>query len=108
MCLSIILSGCGNLNQDKEPNFSIQTNSKTNIISNADTLNINLVNPKNLKIDSIYLTLDNSKFLNLLRLFNSTLGQKIIKAKVYYDSQIDVLIKNIIVVNQKSSKNILI
>ena len=101
---SIILIGCGNLNQAKEPNFSIQINSKTNIISNADTLNINLVNPKNLKIDSIYLTLDNSKISKSTSLFNSTLGQKIIKAKVYYDSQIDVLIKNIIVVNKNIPK----
>ncbi len=101
---SIVLFGCGNLNQDKESNFSIQINSKTNIVSNADTLNISLINLKNLKIDSIYLTLDNSRISKSTSLFDSTLGEKIIKAKVYYDSQIDVLIRNIIVVNKNVPK----
>jgi glutamine cyclotransferase len=102
--LNFILIGCENLNQVKEPNFSIKLNSETNIISNADTININITNINNIKIDSIHLTLNNTEISKSTPLFNSTLGEKVIKAKVYHDSKIDILIKNIIVVNKNTPK----
>ena len=56
--LSVLISACGTT---PKSNFSIQTNSDKNIISNSETLSIELLNPNNRDFDSIQLTLDTKK-----------------------------------------------
>lgn len=101
---NLILMSCGNSSKIIKSNFSVQLNSDTNIISNANTLKVSLVNIKNLKIDSVEITLDNKKVTNSVDLANISLGEKLLKMKVYYDSQIEVLIKKVIIVNKNTPK----
>jgi|TARA_B100000767_G_scaffold46671_1_gene41383 glutamine cyclotransferase len=95
---------CGNSSKIIKSNFSVQLNSDTNIISSANTLKVSLVNIKNLKIDSVEITLDNKKVTNSVDLAYISLGEKLLKMKVYYDSQIEVLIKKVIIVNKNTPK----
>ena len=101
---NLILMICGNSSKIIKSNFSVQLNSDTNIISNANTLKVSLVNIKNLKIDSVEITLDNKKVTNSVDLAYISLGEKLLKMKVYYDSQIEVLIKKVIIVNKNTPK----
>ena len=99
--LSVLISACGTTTKS---NFSIQTNSKTAIISNAKTLSVELLNPNNKDYDSIQLTLDNKKITTSVDLSNMPLGEKLIKAKVFYGDEFEVALKKVIVVNAKAPK----
>lgn len=99
--LSVLISACGTT---PKSNFSIQTNSKTNIISNSETLSIELLNPNNRDFDSIQLTLDTKKITTTVDLSKMTLGEKLIKAKVFYEDTFEVALKKVIVVNSEAPK----
>ena len=100
----VIISSCGNSSKSKSSNFSLKINSPTNVISNADTLSIEILNPKNLKIDSVQLSLDNNKIDGIVYLTDLPLGEKLIKAKMYYDSKFEVAIKKLTLVNKDAPK----
>ena len=72
--LNLIMTSCGNTSKVKDSNFSIHINSETNVISNENTLSVDILNLKNLKIDSIQLTLDNGKISNSIVLSKLSLG----------------------------------
>ena len=99
--LSVLIAACGTTTKS---NFSIKTNSETNIISNAETLSIELLNPNNRDFDSIQLTLDTKKINTSVDLSAMPLGEKLIKAKVFYDDTFEVVLKKVIVVNSSSPK----
>jgi glutamine cyclotransferase len=99
--LSVLISACGSTTKS---NFSIKTNSETSIISNAETLSIELLNPNNKKFDSIQLTLDTKKITASVNLSALPLGEKLIKAKVFYDDTFEVALKKVIVVNSEAPK----
>ena len=99
--LSVLISACGTT---PKSNFSIRTNSDTNIISNAETLSIKLLNPNNRDYDSIQLTLDTKKISTSVDLSTMPLGEKLIKAKVFYDDTFEVVLKKVIVVNAVAPK----
>ena len=99
--LSVLISACGSTTKS---NFSIKTNSETSIISNAETLSIELLNPNNKKFDSIQLTLDTKKITATVDLSAMPLGEKLIKAKVFYDDTFEVALKKVIVVNSEAPK----
>ena len=99
--LSVLISACGTT---PKSNFSILTNSYTNIISNAETLSIKLLNPNNRDYDSIQLTLDTKKISTSVDLSTMPLGEKLIKAKVFYDDTFEVVLKKVIVVNAVAPK----
>ena len=99
--LSVLISACGSTSKS---NFSIKTNSETSIISNAETLSIELLNPNNKKFDSIQLTLDTKKITASVDLSAMPLGEKLIKAKVFYDDTFEVALKKVIVVNSEAPK----
>jgi glutamine cyclotransferase len=99
--LSVLISACGTT---PKSNFSIQTNSDTNIISNSETLSIELLNPNNRDFDSIQLTLDTKKITASVYLSTIPLGEKLIKAKVFYDDTFEVAVKKVIIVNAKAPK----
>ena len=99
--LSVLISACGTTTKS---NFSIQTNSETNIISNAETLSIELLNPNNRDFDSIQLTLDTKKITATVVLASMPLGEKLIKAKVFYDDTFEVALQKVVVVNAAAPK----
>tara|TARA_Y100000385_G_scaffold281413_1_gene334178 strand:- start:455 stop:1489 length:1035 start_codon:yes stop_codon:yes gene_type:complete len=102
--LSLILIACGNSSKVKAPSFSIQTNSPTKVLSNDNSLIVKILNLKNLKIDSIQLSLDNKKISDSTSLMDLTLGEKLIKAKVYFDSKFEVALQKVTVVNADPPK----
>ena len=101
---NLLLASCGNTSKVKDSNFSITINSESSVVSNADTLNVEILNPKNLKIDSIQLSLDNKKITKMVDLTELPLGEKLIKVKVYYDSQFEVAIKKLTLVHRNAPK----
>ena len=99
--LNVLIAACGTTTNS---NFSIQTNSGTNIISNSETLSIEVQNPNNIDFDSIQLTLDTKKIETSVDLSIMPLGEKRIKAKVFYDGTFEVVLKKVIVVNSEAPK----
>jgi glutamine cyclotransferase len=99
--LNVLIAACGTTTKS---NFSIQTNSGTNIISNSKTLSIEIQNPNNIDFDSIQLTLDTKKIATSVDLSVIPLGEKRIKAKVFYDGTFEVVLKKVIVVNSEAPK----
>jgi glutamine cyclotransferase len=99
--LNVLIAACGTTTKS---NFSIQTNSGTNIISNSETLSIEVQNPNNIDFDSIQLTFDTKKIETSVDLSVMPLGEKRIKAKVFYDGSFEVVLKKVIVVNSKAPK----
>ena len=99
--LSVLINAC---RTNPKSNFSIQTNSVKNIISNSETLSIELLNPNNRDFDSIQLTLDAKKISTSVDLSTMPLGEKIIKAKVFYDNTFEVTVKKVTIVNAKAPK----
>ena len=84
--------------------FSMSMGCLNNIISNSKTLSIEIQNPNNIDFDSIQLTLDTKKIATSVDLSVIPLGEKRIKAKVFYDGTFEVVLKKVIVVNSEAPK----
>jgi glutamine cyclotransferase len=94
---------CGNSNKTRS-NFSLEINAPKNILTDQDTLRIKLINPKQILVDSVVYTLDNTPITALHNLSNGTLGEKMLKAKIFSNNTSEVVLKKIIVVNSVSPK----
>ena len=101
--VATLISGCGNSSKPIK-HFLIQTNANKNVISNTDTLKLSLSNPSNKKIDSVNYVMNNSPVEDIFSLQNSSLGEKMIKAEVFYDGKKEVAIQKVIVVNGSTPK----
>jgi len=101
--VAALISGCGNSSKPIK-HFLIQTNAKKNVISNTDTLKLSLSNPSNKKIDSVSYVMNNSPVADIFSLQNSSLGEKMIKAEVFYDGKKEVALQKVIVVNGSTPK----
>ena len=101
--VATLISGCGNSSKPIK-HFLIQTNANKNVISNTDTLKLSLSNPSNKKIDSVNYVMNNSPVADIFSLQNSSLGEKMIKAEVFYDGKKEVAIQKVIVVNGSTPK----
>ena len=101
--VAALISGCGNSSKPIK-HFLIQTNANKNVISNTDTLKLSLSNPSNKKIDSVNYVMSNSPIADIFSLQNSSLGEKMIKAEVFYDGKKEVAIQKVIVVNGSTPK----
>ena len=101
--VAALISGCGNSSKPIK-HFLIQTNANKNVISNTDTLKLSLSNPSNKKIDSVNYVMNNSPVADILSLQNSSLGEKMIKAEVFYDGKKEVALQKVIVVNGSTPK----
>ena len=101
--VAALISGCGNSSKPIK-HFSIQTNANKNVISNTDTLKLSLSNPRNKKIDSVNYVINNSPVADIFLLQNSSLGEKMIKAEVFYDGKKEVALQKVIVVNGSTPK----
>jgi glutamine cyclotransferase len=98
-----LISGCGNSSKPIK-HFLIQTNANKNVISNTDTLKLSLSNPSNKKIDSVNYVMNNSPIADIFSLQNSSLGEKMIKAEVFYGGKKEVALQKVIVVNGSTPK----
>jgi glutamine cyclotransferase len=98
-----LISGCGNSSKPIK-HFLIQTNANKNVISNTDTLKLSISNPSNKKIDSVNYVMNNSPVADIFSLQNSSLGEKMIKAEVFYDGKKEVALQKVIVVNGSTPK----
>jgi glutamine cyclotransferase len=101
--VAALISGCGNSSKPIK-HFLIQTNAYKNVISNTDTLKLSLSNPSNKKIDSVNYVMNNSPVADIYSLQNSSLGEKMIKAEVFYDGKKEVALQKVIVVNGSTPK----
>ena len=101
--VAALISGCGNSSKPIK-HFLIQTNANKNVISNTDTLKLSLSNPSNKKIDSVNYVMNNSPVAGIFSLQNSSLGEKMIKAEVFYDGKKEVALQKVIVVNGSTPK----
>ena len=101
--VAALISGCGNSSKPIK-HFLIQTNANKNVISNTDTLKLSLSNPSNKKIDSVNYVMNNSAVGDIFSLQNSSLGEKMIKAEVFYGGKKEVALQKVIVVNGSTPK----
>ena len=101
--VATLISGCGNSSKPIK-HFLIQTNANKNVISNTDTLKLSLSNLSNKKIDSVNYVINNSPVADIFSLQNSSLGEKMIKAEVFYDGKKEVALQKVIVVNGSTPK----
>ncbi len=101
--VAAFISGCGNSSKPIK-HFLIQTNANKNVISNTDTLKLSLSNPSNKKIDSVNYVMNNSPVTDIFSLQNSSLGEKMIKAEIFYGGKKEVALQKVIVVNGSTPK----
>ena len=101
--VAALISGCGNSSKPIK-HFLIQTNANKNVISNTDTLKLSLSNSSNKKIDSVNYVMNNSPVADIFSLQNSSLGEKMIKAEVFYEGKKEVALQKVIVVNGSTPK----
>ena len=99
-----IISSCGNSSKTIKSNFTIQSNAKKNIISNAEVLELDISNSNNKVIDSVQFTLNNTLISNQLNLKTISLGEKMIKATVFFEGKKEVSLKKVIIVSSESPK----
>lgn len=85
ICLSLVLTNCGDTNASKQTGLSIK--SKAKAFTLGDTLNLSINNPKQLNITSIDYQLDGEPITEDAVLNNITLGEKTISATVTYDDK---------------------
>tara|TARA_Y200000002_G_C22620041_1_gene637756 strand:- start:243 stop:1280 length:1038 start_codon:yes stop_codon:yes gene_type:complete len=99
-----IICSCGNSSKPLMINFSIQSNIKKNIISNADTLKLSILNPNNKKVDSVAYSMNSRRISDNTPLKSIALGEKILKATVFFEDKREVALLKIIVVNSNTPK----
>lgn len=104
IAISLILMSCGNSTKVKKANFSITSNAEKNIISNEKTLELDILNPNSKTIDSVQFLINNTPISNPIVLDQLPLGEKMIKATIYYDGKKEVALQKVIVVNNQAPK----
>ena len=101
--VAVLISGCGNSSKSIK-HFLIQTNANKNVISNTDTLKLSISNPSNKKIDSVAFSMNNRRISDDTALKGTALGEKILKATVFFEGKKEVALLKIIVVNSNTPK----
>ncbi len=104
IALGAIIYSCGNSSKALKSNFSIQSNTAKNIISNADTLKLSVLNTNNKKIDSVAFSMNNRRISDDTALKGTALGEKILKATVFFEGKKEIALLKIIVVNSNTPK----
>ena len=95
---------CGNSSKVIKSNFSVQSNTTKNIIANSEVLQLTLSNPNNKRIDSVSFSMNNKVVSETIDLSDISLGEKMIKANVYFDGKKEVALQKIIIVNSTTPK----
>ncbi|MCK0109226.1 glutaminyl-peptide cyclotransferase [Flavobacteriaceae bacterium S0825] len=102
--LPLLMIACGSNSEKKSKNFSIETNTTKNAISNSETLTLSIKNSKNYAIDSVVYKMNNQKIKNNLDLSGSKLGKQVIEATVYYNDKNETVSTNIIILSSEAPK----
>ncbi len=102
--LMIFLLSCGNSNNTKSNNFSIETNAKKNVLALGEPLEIALKNPKNLSVNSIVYQLDGKNIESPLPTQNLTLGSHQLTAIVNYNDLSESASTHITILNNEQPK----
>ena len=99
-----IAMACGNSSKVIKSNFSVQSNTTKNIIANSEVLQLTLSNPNNKRIDSVSFSMNNKVVSETIDLSDISLGEKMIKANVYFEGKKEVALQKIIIVNSTTPK----
>lgn len=100
----VVLVSCGNSNNTKSNNFSLQTNANKNEITLGEPLKISLKNPKNLEISSVTFKIDDDTIENPYPTQDLKLGSHRLSATVKHDDISESISTNIIVLNNELPK----
>ena len=104
IALATVLTSCGNSSKVKKANFKISTNAQNNIISNQGILELDITNINSKVVDSVQFLVNNQSVKNNISLKSVSLGEKMIKATVFFEGQKEVVLQKIIVVNHETPK----
>jgi len=99
-----IAMACGNSSKVIKSNFTVQSNTTKNIIANSEVLQLTLSNPNNKRIDSVSFSMNNKVISETIDLSDISLGEKMIKANVYFEGKKEVALQKIIIVNSTTPK----
>lgn len=102
--LVTFLVSCGNSNNTKSNNFTIETNAKKNVMTLGEPLEISLKNPKNLSINSIVYQLDGKNIESPLPTQNLKLGSHQLTATINYNDQTENASTSIVILNNEQPK----
>ncbi|MFC0604480.1 glutaminyl-peptide cyclotransferase [Winogradskyella pulchriflava] len=95
--LCVFLMGCGDTNSSKQTGLNIKIKSKSLML--GDTLKLSIDNPKKLNITSVTYQLNGKSIDENVALNDITLGKKTITATVNYDDKTAALTKDVTVFN---------
>ena len=102
--LMIFLVSCGNSNNTKSNNFSIETNAKKNVLTLGEPLEISLKNPKNLSINSVVYQLDGKNIDSPYPTQNLKLGSHKLTATINYNEISESTSTSIVILNNEQPK----
>lgn len=102
--LSLFVLSCGTNSGKNKNDFTIKTNAKDHAISNAETLNLSIENPKNHPIDSVGYTLYGKSIKENTDLKDIKLGNHTIEAVVYYNNKSQKATSKITILNNEPPK----
>lgn len=97
LTLSLVLTSCGDNNTSKQSTLSINTSVNSLIL--GDTLQLSIDNPKNLNITAVRYEMDGKVIDKNQILNNITLGEKNITAKVSLGDKLETITKSVVVFN---------
>ncbi len=108
--LSIFIISCGSNQDKKKKYFSIVTENNQTKFRLGETIKASIRNNENIEIDSVAYLLDGKRtvsdknFNYEEQIDDEKLGNHILKAQVFYDGNVDTIIKTIVFLNDKSPK----
>jgi glutaminyl-peptide cyclotransferase len=102
--LSAFILSCGSNSGKDKSDFSLKTNAKENTISNNETLNLSIENPKNHAIDSVVYKLNGKPIKENFSLENEKLGSQTINVTIYFNNEHQTVTSNIIILNSEPPK----
>ena len=102
--LMIFLVSCGNSNNTKSNNFSIETNAKKNVLTLGEPLEISLKNPKNLSVNSVVYQLDGENIDSPYPTQNLKLGSHKLTATINYNEISESSSTSIVILNNEQPK----
>lgn len=99
-----LLFSCGNGNNSKTNNFSIETNAQKGTLTLGEALEASIKNHKNLKINSVLYQLDDKSIDIPFSTSNLSLGSHKVTAIINYNDIAESISTNIIVLNNEQPK----
>ncbi len=108
--LSILVYSCGSNQNKKKKYFSLVTENNISKFSLGQTLHVSITNSKNIPIDSVIYQLESKKVVSETpfnfseKLDDEKLGNRMLKAHIFYNGNIDTITKKITLLNNVAPK----